>query len=169
MPDIETFQKIYDMLDKADPLSYDCGELCGAACCRSDSFCDSLEPCIYLLPGEKEYLESVGADMEIMEEPSGDQSLQGSCGNKVFTAVCRGPETCERRSRPIQCRSFPLWPYFTDDGELILSYYDGELPYVCPLIYDSRKLRADFVKAVFNAWEILLRDEAVKEMLSSCF
>lgn len=162
---IEVFRKIYDMLDKVSPLSCDCGKSCGAVCCRNDSFTDDMEPYIYLFPGENEYLESAGADVEIKRELRKGHNLPESYGDHIYVAVCKGPEMCDRRFRPVQCRSFPLWPHITNDGELVLSYYDEELPYVCPLISDRRKLNEDFVKATYEAWEILARDEPVRDLI----
>ena len=47
----------------------------------------------------------------------------------------------------------------------MLAYYDDELPYVCPLIREGRKLQEDFVKAAYEAWEILMQDEAIKDLI----
>ncbi|MCR5236910.1 MAG: hypothetical protein K6E34_06880 [Lachnospiraceae bacterium] len=165
MLSIEIYRKIYNLLDKVNPLSYDCGKSCGAVCCRNDSFADDAEPYIYLLPGENKYLEAAGADIEIRRELRKKHNLPESYGDHVYTAVCKGPENCDRRFRPIQCRSFPLWPYFTDNDELILTYYDDELPYVCPLIYDRQKLSDDFIRATYEAWDILSGDESVKDLI----
>ncbi len=35
MLSIEIYRKIYNLLDKVNPLSYDCGKSCGAVCCRN--------------------------------------------------------------------------------------------------------------------------------------
>ena len=165
MLDKEGFRKVYGMFEEADPLPYDCGKDCGAVCCRNDSFDDGTDPYIYLLPGEKEYLEDAGADIEISRDSSRAHDLPESYGEYVYLAACNGPEACERRFRPIQCRSFPLWPRIDGEGELVLAYYDDELPYVCPLIREGRKLQEDFVKAAYEAWEILMQDEAIKDLI----
>ena len=155
------------MLDKVDPVPYDCGEVCGAVCCRRESFGNGNEPCLYLLPGEKEYLEEAGADINIKREPREEHDLPESFGKYAYVAYCKGAGSCERRFRPIQCRSFPLWPYFTEDGELVLSFYNDELPYICPLIEERRALSEDFINATYKAWEILIEDEAVRDLVKN--
>ena len=45
----DTFNRIYRLLDQVSPVDYDCGELCGAACCT----CQDPDMGIYLLPGEE--------------------------------------------------------------------------------------------------------------------
>lgn len=161
----DIFRKIYTMLDKVDPVPFDCGEICGAACCRPDSFDIGDEPYLYLLPGEKEYLEEEGTDIKITRESSKEHDLPGSYGEYVYTAYCKEPRSCDRRFRPIQCRSFPLWPYITEDGELLLSFYNDELPYVCPLIEERRVLSEEFVRATYEAWEILIEDESIRDLI----
>ena len=171
MQDIEVFDKVYRILDKAEPMAYDCGKDCGAACCRRDAFGEGIAPCIYLLPGENEYLRSVGADIRIEREAAEEHDLPEPFGEYVYMAYCNGPESCDRRYCPIQCRTFPLMPQITDEGELVLTYYDDELPYVCPLIEKKCRLSEEFVRAVYEAWEILSEDEPVKELINTgyCF
>ncbi len=161
----EVFQEIYRMLNDVDAVPYDCGKECGAACCRDDCFRDGAEPYIYLLPGEKEYLEHAGSRLKIWKEPREEHNLPESYGEYVYVAACGGPEACERVLRPIQCRTFPLMPCISEGNELILDYYDGELPYTCPLVEERRPLSEEFYRVTYAAWEMLIRDEAIKDMI----
>ena len=45
----KTYRAIYRLLDSVSPADFDCGQLCGAVCCLSES--DDMG--IYLLPGEE--------------------------------------------------------------------------------------------------------------------
>ena len=48
-----TWKAIYRLLDRVSPIDYDCGKLCGAACCTcADTNGDDMEMGIYLYPGE---------------------------------------------------------------------------------------------------------------------
>ena len=161
----ERFRRVYEMLDRVSPLPYDCGEGCGAACCRNEYFDDDTEPYIYLLPGEKEYLDEAGAGLKTGRELTKDHDLPASYGKYVQVAYCAGPDSCDRRFRPVQCRTFPLTPHYTEDGELRLIFYDGELPYVCPLIRERVELSEDFKEAVAEAWRILAEDPAVRDLI----
>lgn len=161
----EVFEKIYRRLDEVSPLSCDCGKECGAVCCSRKAFDDGSEPYIYLLPGEKEYLESRTSCLEIKRELRAEHDFPESYGEYVYVLYCREAGACDRRFRPIQCRTFPLMPYITDEGELLLGFYDGELPYNCPLIEDNRELQEDFIKATYEAWEMLLEDDAIRDLI----
>ncbi|MCR5410344.1 MAG: hypothetical protein K6E90_05105 [Lachnospiraceae bacterium] len=165
MTGIEEYKRIYEMLDAVSPLSYDCGKLCGAVCCRDESFDDGSGPYIYLLPGEKEYLESLGADLHIEKKLSADHCLPASFGKYVYVTYCKGPGDCDRSIRPVQCRTFPLAPYITKEGDLAVSFYDEELPYVCPLIKERRRLSREFIQAVLDAWSILIGDVAIRDLV----
>ncbi len=161
----EVFHKIYTMLDKVNPVSYDCGESCGSVCCQKESFKGDTEPYLYLLPGEKEYLESAGSDIRIVRERGEEHDLPGSFGEYVYVAYCKGPDKCDRRLRPIQCRTFPLVPRITQGGELLLTRYDDELPYQCPLIEEKLELSEAFINATYEAWEILAEDKAIRDLI----
>lgn len=50
-----TYRAIYRLLDRVSPVDYDCGTLCGAACCMVESEPD-MEMGIYLLPEEGELI-----------------------------------------------------------------------------------------------------------------
>ena len=49
----KTYRAIYRLLDSVSPADFDCGQLCGAVCCLSES--DDMG--IYLLPGEEAVFE----------------------------------------------------------------------------------------------------------------
>ena len=73
---------------------------------------------------------------------------------------------CDRSTRPIQCRTFPLQPRLNTDGELEMIICDtAELPYECPLIRDGIGLLDDFVRVTRRAWEMLMEDEAIRDLV----
>ena len=67
--------------------------------------------------------------------------------------------------RPIQCRSFPLLPHLSEDGELTLVFNDYELPYACPMIEEEIELDERFVKATTTVWKHLIRDPLIYDMV----
>ena len=166
MLDIEQYRKVYELLDTVTPMPYDCGSLCGSICCKSDPFSDG-DSYIYLLPGEKEYLEHAGCPLAIEREDIREEchDLPASWGKYVYIARCEGPEGCDRRTRPIQCRTFPLTPHLNEAGELRMIYFDFDLPYVCPLIKEKAVLSDDFSSTVYEVWKILTEDKAIRDMV----
>ena len=162
--DNETYRKVYSLLDKATPLPYDCGSLCGSVCCNGGTLPDD-ELYIYLLPGEMEYLKEAGADLEFIKQKTKFHYLPQSWGKYVYTAKCRGSENCRRAFRPIQCRTFPLEPHLNSEGELEMIYCDVNLPYTCPLISEKMKLDETYARSVFEAWKLLIGDEMIRDLV----
>ena len=46
-------EEIYERLEKVTPVDFDCGSLCGEACCVYDLKNPEEELALYLLPGEE--------------------------------------------------------------------------------------------------------------------
>ena len=46
-----TYRAIYRLLDRVSPVPFDCGTICGAACCNAAAEDESLG--MMLLPGEE--------------------------------------------------------------------------------------------------------------------
>ena len=164
MTDTETYRQIYTMLDQVSPLSYDCGSLCDSICCSNDPFTDD-ESYIYLLPGEWEYLRSEGCKFDVSKEKCSEHFLPASWGEYVYIMHCPGASECDRRFRPIQCRTFPLTPHLKKKGVLEMILCDTDLPYVCPLIREKMTLRDDFVETTLKAWKILIEDKAIRDLV----
>ncbi|MCR5301236.1 MAG: hypothetical protein K6E49_02220 [Lachnospiraceae bacterium] len=166
MLDTDTYKKIYDLLDSANPVPYDCGILCDSICC-SDATFDDDDSYIYLFPGEKEYLEHAGSTMPITEQRRDEHDIPLSWGEYVYIGHCRGKDMCERCTRPIQCRTFPLQPYISKSGQLEMVLCFTDTPYHCPFVDGSVGVSADFREAALKAWEILIEDEAIRDLVVS--
>ena len=164
MLSIDQYREIYRILDSATPAAYDCGTLCGSVCCSDSSFGED-ESYIYLLPGEKEYLDSIGCSIPIISEKRSEHYLPGSWGDIVYIAHCPGENACGRDVRPIQCRTFPLEPYINADGSLEMIPERTDLPYKCPFIEGEAELSEDFRRATYEAWSMLIKDEAIRDMV----
>lgn len=160
----DRIKEIYEMLNRYELLDYDCGRLCGAACCTAGGNYGDENMGIYLLPGEEEFL--MNEDwLEIKVSDASEHDLPDSWKGKVYFARCKTPPICPRDKRPIQCRTFPLAPHINGDGELTMVYNDLELPYECPLIEDEIPLEDDFVDAITGAWAKLLKDPLVYDLV----
>lgn len=164
MLSIDQYKEIYEILDSAGPAPYDCGTLCNSICCSDSSFEDG-DSYIYLLPGEKEYLDSIGCRISIERQRRDEHDLPRSWGEYVYIARCPGKDTCDRTVRPIQCRTFPLQPYIDDKGvlEMVLCYTD--LPYSCPFVKGSAAVSDDFGQQTLKAWELLVADKPVRDLV----
>ena len=150
MIDPQLYKEIYEKLDGVSPDPFDCGKICGSACCHSD---DS-EYGLYLLPGEENLHED--SDWNSMERTEYGMFVQ-----------CKGPGNCDRSRRPMQCRTFPLMPVINDDGEIQVEINDIETAYSCPLIDSDTELEESFVAATKEAWTELAGDAEIREFIRS--
>ena len=148
------YRAIYRLLNMVSPIDSDCGKLCGAVCCADT---EDEDIGIYLMPGEEVLHEREGGWLEWDESDVED----------MVYVKCPGAEHCRRDVRPIQCRTFPLMPYLSEEGELEMLYDDNELPYFCPLIEEEIPLNDSFVKATRTVWKHLLRDRRIYDMVAA--
>ncbi len=171
-----TWKAIYRLLDRVSPVDYDCGTLCGAACClcgssaeenaeTADPSADGYEMGIYLYPGE-EKIHSKKDDWLLWScERAEDYEFPDSWFGNVYFVRCKTPPHCPREKRPFQCRTYPLTPHITQEGILTLIRNHEELPYSCPLIENHMELNRDFVKATYTVWKHLLRDPLIFDLV----
>ena len=160
-----TWEAIYRLLDKVSPVDYDCGKLCGAACCTCNDSSSEDELGIYLYPGEDKIHDKKDSWLDWTVENAEDFEFPDSWSGKVYFVKCKTPPICPRNKRPFQCRTFPLTPHIDEDGQLELIYNDVELPYTCPLIEDQIPLNDDFVKATYTVWSHLIRDPLIYDLV----
>lgn len=158
---IRKYKALYRFLNRFDPISSDCGFLCGAACCQDADG----ELGIYMLPGEELLHREQEGFLTLSEEDAAEFDFPESWGPVIHLAACPGPARCIREIRPVQCRTFPLMPYITEEGALEMIYNDNELPYECPLIKQEIPLNDDFVRATRTAWKHLLRDPRIRDLV----
>jgi len=165
-----TYKAIYRLLDRVSPLPGDCGQLCSAACCScggDESSDESLDfdMGIYLLPGEEKLFTQKEDWLKWNVEQAEDYDFPHSWFGKVYFVRCKTPPHCPREMRPLQCRTYPLAPYLTKNGELHMILSPVEVPYRCPLIADRIKLQASFVKATHTVWKHLIRDPLIRDLV----
>ena len=161
----KSIQKLYNMLEEVTPLDYDCGTLCGEVCCLYDEDdCPNKDLVLYLLPGEElmyennEYFDLYYIDPKELDYPR-------SWKDEVFIVECNNPPHCDRKIRPIQCRTFPLIPHITKDGKFHLILDKNEFPYECPIIRDNIPLNEDFIQVTYKVWKILITNPNVHALI----
>lgn len=96
------YDRAYRLLDDVTPRRFNCGTLCGAACCHNLSKSGDTETGMLLLPFEKDYLQHAGA--------AGYSYLCDSNREEPDMLICSG--LCDRRFRPFACRIFRIMRQF---------------------------------------------------------
>lgn len=154
------YQHLYRITSLVTPLDRDCGTLCGRACCKPGQR-DELG--IYLFPGEECMFTRQENWLLWEEQDPREYEFPASWPHPVYFIRCTGP--CPRRVRPLACRFFPLAPHLQQDGSLLLIYETLQLPYSCPLIHQTLPLQRDFITTTGAAWDILLRDHRIRDLV----
>ena len=158
--DKDTYLEIYRILDEVSPVPFDCGRICGSACCISESDDDG----IFLLPGEEMLHDR--EDWESWEIVDTEHfAVPESWNKKAVFVTCKKNGVCDRKRRPIQCRTFPLVPGFTG-GELSLEKNGMLLGYACPLLEQETPLNPDFERETKRAWGILVKDDRIRDWVA---
>jgi len=144
-----------ELLSTLTPLKTDCGALCAHACCAGDETTGML-----LFPGE----EALYASCAFGRVISADFALGGQ---EARLFVCSG--RCERDSRPLACRLFPLFLAFLKNGGTRVRI-DDRARAVCPLCdYGMTGLDEEFVAAARKAYDVLLEDETCRAYLRDLY
>ncbi len=155
--------RIYRMLDKVYPLDFDCGALCGSACCLADGE----DYVMYLLPGEEKMFSGKEDWFIHGRDRAEEYEFPDSWSGYVHYIRCKDAPRCRREMRPIQCRTYPLAPYIDGNGVFTMIVNDDELPYTCPLVSGEMELNEDFKSVTFEAWKQLLCDPLIYDLVEA--
>ena len=148
------YRYTYSLLEEVTPLPADCGQLCGAACCKGDD-----ETGMYLFPGERVMYRVMPSWMEVAQ--SAFSYLPGR-----FTDLALCTPWCDRGLRPLACRIFPLLPYIREEGgmEVVM---DPRGRAMCPLarVIRKRELDGEFVRRVEYLAALMYKIEPLRTFL----
>ena len=141
----ELYNKAYSEIGALTPISADCGKLCGAKCCEGDENMGMI-----LFPGEEKLMSAYGFPVKETK----------TNGQPVFFTTC--PGHCKRPYRPLACRIYPLAPDYRDGVLKIVE--DPRAKMSCPLLV-AHAVEEKFHQAVLKAFEVLVQDEDIRNML----
>jgi len=149
------YESIYRYFGDTTPIFGDCGKLCDKACCASD---DTDETGMYLFPGEKVLFKN-NPDYKII-------SSEFTYGEKTADIViCKS--ACDRNTRPLSCRIFPLVPYYRENVGLKI-IRDPRAYAVCPLSSRAAEayLNPLFIKKTQKTFALLTQFSEVRSFLT---
>lgn len=151
------YLQLYKLFDDVTPLEVDCGQLCGAACCKGE------DSGMYLFPGEKAVYDLIKPDWIKIEKTDFTYTFENKSYN-VPIAMCKG--ICDRYERPLACRIFPLTPYINKSGKLEI-IVDPRAKSICRLAkaFTIDDLSPRFVRNVERASKILCANKQVRAFL----
>ncbi len=136
--------KSYKLLRDVTPINADCGNLCSGECCKGDN-----KTGMILFPCEEKLFEN-----------NPDYKVIKTSDNKNLV-ICNGK--CNRETRPLSCRIFPLVPVFVDGKIYVID--DPRATGICPLLYDEIPLDKKFEKSVYKFGKLLMRNSETFDFL----
>ena len=122
--------KAYEILERATPVSYDCGKICNKKCCKGDN-----KDGMLLFPGEEE-LFAFNDNFELYYDK------RYECN----AVVCKGP--CNRNERPLACRIFPYMIYSDTANGRLSAAPDIRALEFCPLLAEKYQFDRRFLRAL---------------------
>lgn len=139
------YRLVYDTIGRLTPLDYDCGILCGKACCKGEAHG------MILFPHEEEAL-----DLSAFSVTEHDGLLLVRCDGR-----------CERENRPLACRFFPFFPALSSSGRIVVQPEAGAFK-LCPCLQHIDRIRFDklFLRAVRRAGRLLSVDDSCRAFLA---
>lgn len=141
MDDAAFYRSVRRILKDFVPLRFDCGRLCGSACCKPGPEL----PGMYLFPGEEAlYAGLAGFTVSSALLPGYGPAALLSCDG-----------SCHRDERPLACRFFPLAPKV--EGDRVYARPDPRGRAICPLCRQGAgALSGGFTIAVERAFSELI-------------
>ena len=160
-PTPKDYAEIYKRLQAPISRVYDCGKKCAPfndgqpVCCTTGHAIPIVEK------SEYELLKS-RTDMWTPFKPksAADRAEIADLKGSACRAVeCKGAAHCERDNRSMACRSFPFYPYFNPQGELVglATYWSFEGQ--CWVISNIMIVERPFVKEMIDSHELLFKKD----------
>ena len=147
------YHTIYDIIGDLTPLTKDCGQLCGSACCAESDVGEGM----YLFPREEKLFFPLLREKTFKIYKTDWQRSDGKC---IYLYACNG--TCHREARPLGCRIFPLVPFKLPGGALQVILDPRGAHGLCPLAAGSLSaLDPAFVSAVTTAFAYAVKNKEV--------
>ena len=180
----ERIKRAYEIIGRETPLKADCGQLCGAVCCKDTIINENKTPSapsasiVYgasrvfgeypnianYIPGHPESTGMIlfpGEVNLLANEPGFRLYRIMSMGVPAWFLVCEGK--CDRRKRPLACRIYPLAPHISESGS-ITAKPDPRAAYLCPLA-SGENLAPSFRRAVTKAFRHLAGEPEIMEYM----
>lgn len=156
----DDFARIYASFDT--PITaFDCGKKCGPYNQYGVPFCCDTN---HMIPTsfhvEWSYLQyNTNLWHKWVDcEPGNTGHLESATPEDQILVKCLGHKFCQRGFRTITCRSFPFFPYITEEREFIgLSYY-SEYEDRCWVISHLEAVQPEYVKDFVKAYDWIFKN-----------
>jgi hypothetical protein len=149
--------RFYELLDES-LTPYDCGKLC-APSHGGEPLCCQVENAVPMLYREEfEYLQK---RTELWRRWKPKTAIDKKMKREEETRIlifceCKGAKHCERHNRSVGCRTFPLEPYFDENGEFVGLIFMKEFRNKCPLISRLKDIKQSVIDKHYEFWKLIM-------------
>jgi hypothetical protein len=160
-PTPKDYAQIYKKLQAPISRVYDCGKKCAPynnglpVCCTTDNAIPIVERSEYELLRSRSDLWSPFKP----QNASDRAEIADLKGSNCRAVQCKGAMHCERDNRSMACRSFPFFPYFNPEKELVgLAMYwtfEGQ----CWVISNPTIVEQPFIDEMIASHELLFKKD----------
>ncbi len=138
----------------------DCGQKC-APLNGGSPLCCSTDNAIPIMDRAEWHLLRHRTDIWSRFIPFDDdsQEIVDELANTCVAVECKGAQFCERDNRSLSCRTFPFFPYITEEGEFIgLSYY-WDFEDTCWVLSNLKVVEQDYIEQFVAAYEMRFAED----------
>ncbi len=154
------YAKMHSMFEASISTRVDCGKMCAPlnggmpVCCTADHAVP------VVTKGEwRQLKKTTEAWKKFKPRDKAGREIVDELHDDCLAIECKIAPMCDRVSRTIACRSFPFFPYFTKDEELVgLSYY-WIFEDRCWVISNLQVAEPAFVDQMITTYEYLFKKD----------
>jgi hypothetical protein len=155
----KTYRKIFEFFD-APVASLDCGQKCAPLNGGSPVCCDVENAVPIMQVAEWKHLKK-RTDMWRPFKPydAATKQITEEIADTCKAVECRGAKHCERDNRSLACRTFPFFPYFTKDREILGLAYYWYFEDRCWVISNMAAVDQPFIDQFLKAYALLFKHD----------
>jgi len=154
-----TYRTIFDFFD-APVMQVDCGKKCAPLNGGEPVCCDAHNAIPIVQKAEWKVLRARTKMWRAFKPfDATSQDIVDELSSSCKAVECRGARHCERDNRSLACRTFPFFPYFTKEGEILGLTYYWDFDDRCWVISNLAMVEQPFIDQFLEAYEILFADD----------
>lgn len=154
------YAKMYEMFEASITKEVDCGKMC-APLNGGQPVCCTVDHAVPVVTkGEwRQLKKTTEAWKKFKPRDKAGREIVDELHEDCMAIECKIAPMCDRVSRTIACRSFPFFPYYTKDEELVgLSYY-WIFEDRCWVISNLQVAEKEFVRQMIETYEYMFEKD----------
>ena len=155
----ELYQRIYDNF-RTSISRYDCGQHCSKHN-NGEPVCCSTAHAVPIIDRAEWKLLRTRTDLWHVYKPTdaAGREIVADLHKQCMAVECKGARHCERDNRSMACRSFPFFPYFTRERQLVGLAYYWIFEDRCWVMSNLGIVDAEFIREFIAAHELLFEHD----------